>query len=241
MYLAHTPTIVQKLFGLFTWQGQARGKRVYLTFDDGPIPEVTPWVLDVLAEYDARATFFCVGENVGRYPTLFRRLLNDGHAVGNHTHNHLSGWDTDVDAYLANVDACADLVESRLFRPPYGRLSPRKAYRLRQDYRIVMWDVLSGDFDTDLTGRECTRNVLDNVRPGSIIVFHDSLKAEANLRYALPRVLGALHRQGYCFEALSQYAQAGSAQVGSAQAGGSKAGGLTHSPAPGANPARAAS
>ena len=228
MYLARTPTIVQKLLGLFTWQGQARGKRVYLTFDDGPIPEVTPWVLDLLAEYDARATFFCVGENVGRYPALFRRLLAAGHAVGNHTHNHLSGWDTDVEAYLANVDACADLVESRLFRPPYGRLSPRKAYRLRRDYRIVMWDVLSGDFDTDLTGRECVRNVLDHVRPGSIIVFHDSLKAEANLRYALPRVLGELSRQGYRFGALAQHVPA-------------DANGITHAPAPGATPARAGS
>ena len=208
VYLAHTPTIVQKLFGLFTWRGHAPGKRVYLTFDDGPIPEVTPWVLDLLADYDARATFFCVGENVGRYPALFERLRAGGHAVGNHTHNHLSGWDTDVDAYLANVDACADLVESRLFRPPYGRLSPRKAYRLREDYRIVMWDVLSGDFDTTLTGRECAANVLDNVRPGSIIVFHDSLKAEPNLRYALPRVLDALSRQGYTFEALAQHASA---------------------------------
>lgn len=206
MYLAHVPTIVQKLFGAFTWQGHAPGKRVYLTFDDGPIPEVTPWVLDLLAAYDARATFFCVGENVGRYPALFARLRADGHAVGNHTHNHLSGWDTDVDAYLANVDACAHLVDSRLFRPPYGRLSLRKACRLRQDYRIVMWDVLSGDFDTSLTGRACVANVLDNVRAGSIVVFHDSLKAEPNLRYALPRVLKSLSREGFRFEALSQYA-----------------------------------
>lgn len=207
MYLARIPSIVQKVFGLFTWRGYGAGERVYLTFDDGPIPEVTPWVLDLLARYNARATFFCVGENVSRHPEIFARLQESGHAVGNHTYNHLSGWDTDVDAYVENVTQCADLVESRLFRPPYGRLSPRKVHRLYGDYRIVMWDVLSGDFDAALTGRDCVANVLDNVEPGSIIVFHDSLKAEPNLRYALPRILDALSRRGYRFEALQQYPQ----------------------------------
>ena len=186
------------------WRGRDQDRRVYLTFDDGPIPEVTPWVLDLLAEFDARATFFCVGENVERYPTLFQRVRAAGHAVGNHTYNHLNGWSTAVDEYVANVNKCRDLVESPLFRPPYGRISPRKTLALRTEYDIVMWDVLSGDFDAEITGAECARNVLDYVSPGSIVVFHDSLKAEANLRYALPRVLTSLARQGYRFEALQR-------------------------------------
>ena len=185
------------------WRGRDHDRRVYLTFDDGPIPEVTPWVLDVLARHGARGTFFCVGENVARYPSLFARLAAEGHAVGNHTFNHLSGWSSDVEEYVDNVSKCDRLVASPLFRPPYGRISPRKALALRGDYDIVMWDVLSGDFDPELTGADCVRNVLENVSPGSIIVFHDSLKAEANLRYALPRVLAALARQGYRFEALT--------------------------------------
>ncbi len=204
MYFARTPSIIQRIFHQFTWRSEASGKRLYLTFDDGPIPEVTPWVLDTLAEYDAKATFFCVGENVQRHPELFERLIEEGHAVGNHTHNHLSGWSTDVGDYLANVRQCAQLVSSRLFRPPYGRISPRSARALHGEYRIVMWDVLSGDFDPNLDGEACLSNVLDHVVPGSIVVFHDSLKSERNLRYALPRTLDALSRLGYSFEALSQ-------------------------------------
>ena len=203
MYLAHTPTVVQRLFGQFMWRGRDHDRRVYLTFDDGPIPEVTPWVLDTLARFGAKATFFCVGENVQRYPVLFARVRAQGHAVGNHTFNHVSGWSTEVADYVANVAACDRLVGSPLFRPPYGRISPRKALALRRDYRIVMWDVLSGDFDPGLTGEECAANVLGHASPGSIIVFHDSLKAEANLRLALPRVLSALARQGYRFDALT--------------------------------------
>ena len=205
MYFARTPSIIQRIFHQFTWRSEASGKRLYLTFDDGPIPEVTPWVLDTLAEFNAKATFFCVGENVERHSELFERLVDEGHAVGNHTHNHLSGWTTDAGDYLANVRQCAQLVSSRLFRPPYGRIGPRTAKALHGEFRIVMWDVLSGDFDPGLDGEECLRNVLDHVAPGSIVVFHDSLKSERNLRYALPRALEVLSRLGYSFEALSQY------------------------------------
>ena len=206
MYLVRTPGVVQRLFPDYTWRGrsgQGGRPRLYLTFDDGPIPGVTPWVLETLAAFGARATFFCVGENAERYPGLLRDLRAAGHTLGNHTHNHLSGWRTERTPYVANVRRCRQAVESRLFRPPYGRLRPSQAEALRsRDYRIVMWDVLSGDFDADLSPDDCTANVIDNAGPGSIVVFHDSLKAERNLRTALPAVLGHYGGLGYEFAAL---------------------------------------
>lgn len=205
VYFAHTPHLIQRIFDQFTWRSDPSDERVFLTFDDGPIPEVTPWVLDCLAAHNAKATFFCVGENVERHGDIFARLQEDGHAVGNHTHNHLSGWSSETDHYLNNVARCAEVVPSRLFRPPYGRISPRSAWALKNKYRIVMWDVLSGDFDVNQTGKQVLSNVIDNVRPGSIVVFHDSLKSERNLRYALPRALDILSARGYRFTALSQY------------------------------------
>ena len=204
VYLSRTPRLVQRWFSGFTWTGDLADKRIYLTFDDGPIPKVTPWVLDELAKYNAKATFFCVGENAERHPEVLQQVIDAGHSIGNHTHNHLSGWGSDNLNYVQNVERCAKIVKSKLFRPPYGRLSPRKAQMLQRHYRIVMWDVLSGDFDQDLNPLICLRNVLDNVRPGSIVVFHDSLKSERNLKYALPRALKALSNQGYSFEAIPQ-------------------------------------
>ena len=207
MYLARIPTLVQRLFGQLTWRDEIVDERVvYLTFDDGPIPEVTPWVLDTLAGYGAQATFFCVGENVARNPALFARLRQEGHTVGNHTYNHLSGWSHDADHYLANIELCDRLVKSALFRPPYGRLHPRALSHLRTRYQVVMWDVLAGDFDTQQSGAQCVHNVVSNVGPGSIVVFHDSLKSEPNLRYALPRTLSLLADEGYRFEALPERA-----------------------------------
>ena len=205
MYLVRTPTVVQRLFPDYTWRGRAGGERprLYLTFDDGPIPGVTPWVLETLAAYGAHATFFCVGENAERYPGLLRDLEAAGHTLGNHTHNHLSGWGTERTPYVANVSRCAEAVDSPLFRPPYGRLRPSQAEDLRsRDYRIVMWDVLSGDFDAYLSPADCLSNVIDNAVPGSIVVFHDSLKAERNLRHALPGVLEHYAGLGFEFAAL---------------------------------------
>lgn len=204
VYLVRTPSFVQRCLSSYTWRGAKTDRVVYLTFDDGPIPEVTPWVLEQLAAYNAAATFFCVGENVARHPELHARLLAEGHSVGNHTYNHLNGWSSDIQDYLANVARCAEVVDSKLFRPPYGRLSPRKAQLLQREYRIVMWDVLSGDFDPDLAPTDCLDNVLCNVQPGSIVVFHDSLKSERNLRYVLPRTLAALSARGYRFEAIEE-------------------------------------
>jgi peptidoglycan/xylan/chitin deacetylase (PgdA/CDA1 family) len=174
-----------------------------LTFDDGPIPQVTPWVLEQLAAYDAKATFFCVGNNVRRYPDVLRQVIAAGHTIGNHTTHHLDGWRTDNVPYFHDVRHCAKQVKSTLFRPPYGRIKPSQAQFLQRHYEIVMWDVLSGDFDPELTPEDCYDNVVDNARPGSIVVMHDSLKSEANLRAILPRLLEYYAEQEYAFASLT--------------------------------------
>ncbi len=202
MYLVHTPQYVQALFPGLIWKMSGNHKEIYLTFDDGPIPEVTPWVLDVLKEYNARATFFCVGDNVRKHPDIFEKVIREGHTVGNHTYNHLSGWATENISYFHNIRHCARKVHSGLFRPPYGKMKPSQVQFLQRHYRIIMWDVLSGDFDRDITPEDCAQNVIQNAGPGSIVVFHDSLKAETNLRYALPHVLNYFTSMGYSFHAL---------------------------------------
>jgi peptidoglycan/xylan/chitin deacetylase (PgdA/CDA1 family) len=204
MYLVHTPQYVQALFPGFIWKMSGNRKEIYLTFDDGPIPEVTPWVLDVLSKYNAKATFFCVGDNVRKHPDIYDMVLHAGHTVGNHTLNHLSGWATENISYFHNIRHCARMVHSGLFRPPYGKLKPSQVQFLQRHYRIIMWDVLSGDFDRDISPEDCAQNVILNAGPGSIVVFHDSLKAEANLRHALPNVLEYFTSRGYSFQALPQ-------------------------------------
>ncbi|MEL6925238.1 MAG: polysaccharide deacetylase family protein [Bacteroidota bacterium] len=203
MYFVKTPKFIQNLFPNFTWRIPTQSKEIYLTFDDGPIPEVTPWVLEQLAQYDAKATFFCVGENVKRNPEVFASVRAAGHAVGNHTYHHLNGWSADNIPYFHNIRHCAHLVNSPLFRPPYGKLRPKQVQFLQRHYRIIMWDVLSGDFDNRISETQCYNNVINNTRPGSIIVFHDSLKAENKLRYVLPKVLEHFSALGYRFEKLN--------------------------------------
>ena len=207
MYLVKTPKVIQNLFPNFTWKIPSEAPVLYLTFDDGPIPGVTPWVLEQLAAYEAEATFFCVGENIRKHPDVFQQVLASGHSVGNHTQHHLDGWATDNLPYYHDVRRCARLVNSDLFRPPYGRLRPRQAQFLQRHYQVVMWDVLSGDFDPHLSPERCLRNVTDNAGPGSIVVFHDSLKAEEKLRYALPRVLEYFSERGYRFAGLEEHFQ----------------------------------
>ncbi|NND06943.1 MAG: polysaccharide deacetylase family protein [Saprospiraceae bacterium] len=204
MYLVKTPSLIQNLFPNFIWKFAAKEKKIYLTFDDGPIPEVTPWVLEQLAQYGAKATFFCVGENVSNYANVYNRIIEEGHAVGSHTNNHLSGWGTDNIPYFHNVRRGATLVKSDLFRPPYGRIKPSQVPFLMRHYKIIMWDVLSGDFDPNLTNEQCLSNVMANTDQGSIVVFHDSLKAEEKLKYVLPKVLAAFKDRGFEFASISQ-------------------------------------
>lgn len=202
MYLVKTPQFIQNLFPNFTWSIPTQEPVIYLTFDDGPHPEVTSWTLDQLQQYNAKATFFCVGDNIRKYPEVLDRVLNEGHSVGNHTFNHLNGWASENIPYFHNVRHCARQINSDLFRPPYGRLRPKQAQFLQRHYRIVMWDVLSGDFDVNISEEQCLQNVIKNTNPGSIVVFHDSEKANNKLRYALPKVLDYFTAKGYRFDSL---------------------------------------
>ena len=202
MYLVKTPRLIQNLLPTFTWRIPTEEKVLYLTFDDGPIPEVTPWVLDTLRRFNAKATFFCVGDNVKKHPSVFQQVLAEGHAVGNHTFNHLNGWDSENISFFHNVRHCAKLVKSSLFRPPYGRLTPKQSQFLTRHYQIVMWDVLSGDFDQTISKEDCLSNVMASTKRGSIIVFHDSQKAAERMMYTLPRVLEHFAAKGYRFESL---------------------------------------
>lgn len=202
MYLVRTPGLIKPFFKDLLWNVPDADDSVYLTFDDGPIPEVTPWVLDLLAEHEAKATFFCIGRNVERHPTIFERIKAEGHSIGNHTYEHVNGWNTSLFGYLRSVLRCHALTGSNLFRPPYGRITMEQANVLARKFQIVMWDVLSADFDQRTTGKECSDNVIDNFRPGSIIVFHDSLKAWDRLQVALPRVLKELRSKGIAMKPL---------------------------------------
>lgn len=206
MYLIKTPELIQNLFPSFTWRIPTQEKKIFLTFDDGPIPEVTPWVMHQLKAYDAKATFFCVGENVQRNPGIFLKLRKGGHTVASHTNNHLSGWSTDNIPYFHNVRRGATLVKSPIFRPPYGRIRPSQIPFLMRHYHIIMWDVLSGDFDPKISVQQCMANVVDNTEPGSIVVFHDSLKAKDKLEFVLPRILEHFSSLGYQFEAITESA-----------------------------------
>ncbi len=202
MYLVKSPFWLRWLNPNLIWHKSREEKRIFLTFDDGPIPVVTPFVLETLKSFNARATFFCIGDNVRKYPDLFKRVVNEGHRIGNHTFNHLNGWKTADTIYLENVKKCANLVNSNLFRPPYGRGKRSQYSILNTQYSIIMWDVLSGDFDEDLKPERCLENVLKHTENGSIVVFHDSLKAFPRVEYALPRALEVWKAKGYSFETL---------------------------------------
>lgn len=169
---------------------------VYLTFDDGPTPGVTEFILDRLAEYDAKATFFCLGKNAEQHPHLFRMIVEGGHRIGNHTYSHQKGWNMSLERYLEDVDFANGLLRSDLFRPPYGRITPMQARRIGERYHIVMWDVLSRDYSQFVSPRSCLHNVTRHVRGGSIVAFHDSVKSFRNMRYALPRTLEKIRQAG---------------------------------------------
>ncbi|MCX2836799.1 polysaccharide deacetylase family protein [Salinimicrobium sp. MT39] len=207
------PRVIKLLYPKRIWDVATWEKSLYLSFDDGPIPEITPWVLDQLKKYNARASFFCIGDNVRKHPDIFRMVVEQGHTVGNHTHNHLNGWRTSVATYLENVRQAQEVIEKELpqrtglknaiFRPPYGKIRNVQAKKLQQEgYSVVMWSIVSMDYDQRLSSEKVLQNVLKNAVPGSIIVFHDSIKAEKNLKAVLPQVLEHFQKQGYSFKAL---------------------------------------
>jgi peptidoglycan-N-acetylglucosamine deacetylase len=205
IYPVRTPWFLKKIYPRCTWDGPGEGGRVYLTFDDGPDPEATGFVLDQLRSYDQRATFFCIGKNVERYPDLYARIVLEGHAVGNHTWHHLNGWNSSLDEYLADVRRTQALIPSRLFRPPYGRASRQQMKSLIQpafQMKVVMWSLLSGDFDPGISKERCLRNVVRHLKEGDIVVFHDSQKALQKMSYVLPKLLEWMKENGYRSEVL---------------------------------------
>ncbi len=202
MYQVRPPYLLKKLYSSGVWRKDKKEKKIYLTFDDGPIPEVTPWVLDVLKENIIEATFFCVGENVVKHPEIYQRIIQEKHAIGNHTYHHVNGWKTPLPEYLKDVEQCAACVDSNLFRPPYGRIRKKQQKELEQHYSIILWDVLSGDYDQKTSPQQCLENVITHYRNGSIIVFHDSRKASVNMQYALPRFIEDAKSKGFVFAKL---------------------------------------
>lgn len=202
MYFINFPFFLRLFYKNVTFNGSRERKCVYLTFDDGPIPEVTPTILDILSKHNVKATFFCVGENINKNSLIYQRIIDEGHQVGNHTYNHLKGWETSNDDYLKNIHHCEELTKSKLFRPPYGRAKRSQLKLIQKTHKIIYWDVLSGDFDQKITAEKCYRNVIKYTRNGSIIVFHDNIKAIPRVTHALPRVIDYLKNKGYNFETL---------------------------------------
>lgn len=196
------PGFITSLFRGATWRFDQTKRTVYLTFDDGPIPEVTPWALELLRKENLKATFFCVGENVVKYPEVYQQILNDGHSVGNHTYNHWQGLKKENQEYFRNIEKAGEYIDSDLFRPPHGWLKLSQYRYLKKRFRIVMWDLISCDYDSSLSSQAVLDNIKDFVRPGSVITFHDSIKAWKNLERALPESIGWLKEQGYCFETI---------------------------------------
>lgn len=204
-YLVKTPWWLKFMVPGAIWSMPKTGKKLYLSFDDGPHPDITPWVLDLLRKYQAKATFFCVGNNVVQYPDVYNRIIQEGHVVGNHTFQHLNGWKTGDKAYMDDVAHAAEYIKSRLFRPPYGKIGMFQRFLLQKkkfEMRIVMWSVLSADFDTRISGKQCLEHVLLHAGDGDIVVFHDSEKARERMEYALPAVLEYYHAKGFQFDVI---------------------------------------
>jgi peptidoglycan/xylan/chitin deacetylase (PgdA/CDA1 family) len=205
-YWVKTHWIIKKLFRGYVWDVPNDNNTVYLTFDDGPTPRVTEWVLEVLRGHGIKATFFCIGDNIEKHPGIFQKVVDEGHSIANHTFNHLNGWKTGNAQYFENIEACEKSIESRtgtratLLRPPYGKIKSAQAKWVReQGYKIIMWDVLSADFDVTITPEKCLQNVIHNTVSGSVIIFHDSVKAYQNLQYALPKAIENLKERGFRF------------------------------------------
>ena len=204
-YLVKTPSLLKKLYPECIWNMETKENEIYLTFDDGPHPQVTQFVLDELKKFNAKATFFCIGKNVKEHFNIYKQIISEGHRPGNHTFNHLNGWKTADKKYLDDIKQAADIIDSPFFRPPYGRATKFQMKALQEDkfqLKTIMWDVLSGDFDEKITPENCYLNVVKYAKAGSIIVFHDSLKALPRLQYALPLVLRFFSEKGFVFKVL---------------------------------------
>jgi len=221
MYSVRPNWLMRKAYSSAVWRIPTKEKKVFLTFDDGPNPEVTPFVLSTLKNFNAKATFFCVGANIEKHPEIFQQIISEGHSIGNHTYNHLNGWKTNTKEYSDNVSKCESSINSYrlsiisnqsnshcspitvhrlpLFRPPYGKIKRSQFSIFNSQFSIIMWDVLSGDFDKKLSEEKCLKNVLTKTREGSIVVFHDSIKAKRNLQFALPKFLEYFSQKGFSF------------------------------------------
>jgi len=207
---AKTPGFVKTLFPNFVWSINTTNKELYLTFDDGPTPEITDWVLKTLKKYNAKASFFCIGNNIEKYPEVFQNIITEGHTIGNHTYNHLKGWKNKTKNYIKDTQKTEALINNfklpnakKLFRPPYGKFKNKQSKKLLEEgYRIILWDVLSYDWDKSVSKDTCFNNVTSAAKEGSIVVFHDSVKASRNLKYVLPKVLEYYTEKGYAFKAL---------------------------------------
>ena len=206
MYLIKTPFLLRALYPNCVWKMPTNEKGIYLSFDDGPHPIATPFVLEQLDKYQAKASFFCIGKNVAEHPAIYEQVIAKGHMVGNHTQHHVNGWHTEDDLYLQNIQEASSLISSDFFRPPYGRIKRSQIKKIHANknlpQQIIMWDVLSGDFDTKISGEACLKNVLKHTSAGSIVVFHDSAKAWDRLKITLPATLEYLSQKGYQFKAL---------------------------------------
>jgi peptidoglycan/xylan/chitin deacetylase (PgdA/CDA1 family) len=210
-YMTKTPKIIKRIFFNQIWNLPITDKTVYLTFDDGPTPEITEKVLEILDKHQIKATFFCIGDNVRKHPGIVQKIISKQHSVGNHTYSHLKGWKTPTKNYISNTQACEiklnslfKIYNSKLFRPPYGKITPWQSYKLRKlGYKIIMWDVLSKDYDATLSPEACYENVVNNVTSGSIIVFHDSIKAQNNVLNSLDKTISTLKSKGFNFEKIA--------------------------------------
>jgi peptidoglycan/xylan/chitin deacetylase (PgdA/CDA1 family) len=205
------PNIIKRLFFNQVWDIPNTANTIYLTFDDGPTPEITERVLEILDKHQIKATFFCIGDNVRKYPEIVQKILSKHHSVGNHTYSHLKGWKTSTKTYISNTEACRiklnskfTIQNSQIFRPPYGKIAPLQSYKLRKlGYKIIMWDVLSKDYDASISVEKCYENVIQNVSSGSIIVFHDSTKAKENILNSLEKTIETLKSKGFNFEKIA--------------------------------------
>ncbi len=201
-FLYQPPKIIRSIYPNAIWQKSATQKTIYLTFDDGPIPELTPWVISILNKYNIKATFFCVGENIKKYPNLFKCLKNEEYQIGNHTYNHLNGWKTSCNNYMSNIEQCQALTQTNLFRPPYGKITKQQYKALNTKYDLVFWDVLTHDYSKNISPETCLKNAVKYTRNGSIVVFHDNLKAKVNLQYVLPKYIEHFLKLNYKFAIL---------------------------------------